>query len=318
MTKNGPPPKLFARSTETGLVMGFPAARLTDMHTCPMCMGVPAPIVFKCAYTVLTGKMPQARVSDMCVCVGPPPPAGGDPIITGAWNVLVEKMPAARMTDLTLKAGSIITGFPTVLIGTSGGGGGGAGAGAGAAGAGAVGTTNVGPAIKIEGTQEFRAKTAAALAKIAQTPSGAKMLYDIQNSGKTVTIVETSGGNEVTGFTADGMVDGSGNPGSGSNSTVHYNPDRTSIGSEEPWMTRPPEVGLAHEMAHAAHAANGEIDTTKVDNDHKPDPSDPTKNAKVIKEEARTAGIPPYDNEPYSENTIRNEWDPKQPERTYY
>jgi uncharacterized Zn-binding protein involved in type VI secretion len=107
--------------------MRFPAARLTDLHTCPMCMGVPAPIVWKGAYTVLTGMLPQARVGDMCVCVGPPPPVGGDPIITGAWNVLVEGSPAARMTDLTAKAGTIMTGLPTVLIGTQGGGAGGGG-----------------------------------------------------------------------------------------------------------------------------------------------------------------------------------------------
>ncbi|MCX2721716.1 PAAR domain-containing protein [Roseibium salinum] len=100
--------------------MKFPAARLTDMHTCPSCAGVPAPIAYKCAYSVLTGKMPQARVTDLCVCLGPPPPVGGDPIVTGAWTVLVEKLPAARMTDLTLKGGAIVSGFPTVLIGTSG------------------------------------------------------------------------------------------------------------------------------------------------------------------------------------------------------
>ncbi len=100
------------------------------MHTCPMCAGVPAPIVYKCAWTVLTGMMPQARVGDMCVCVGPPPPIGGDPIITGSWTVLVEKMPAARMTDLTAKGGTIVTGLPTVLIGMQGGGAGGGGAGA--------------------------------------------------------------------------------------------------------------------------------------------------------------------------------------------
>lgn len=102
--------------------MRFPAARLTDLHTCPMCAGVPAPIVWKCAWTVLTGKLPQARVTDMCVCLGPPPPAGGDPIVTGAWNVLVEGLPAARLTDLTGKGGAIITGLPTVLIGMQGGG----------------------------------------------------------------------------------------------------------------------------------------------------------------------------------------------------
>jgi uncharacterized Zn-binding protein involved in type VI secretion len=77
------------------------------MHTCPMCMGVPAPIVYKCAFTVLTGKMPQARVGDMCVFVGPPPPAGGDPIITGAWNVLVEGSPAAEISRLRCLIGPI-------------------------------------------------------------------------------------------------------------------------------------------------------------------------------------------------------------------
>ncbi|QFT30903.1 PAAR motif protein [Labrenzia sp. THAF82] len=299
--------------------MKFPAARLLiDQHICPMCFGVPLPIVWKCAWTVLTGMMPQARVTDLCICVGPPPPIGGDPIVTGAWTVLVEGLPAARMTDLTLKAGSIVTGYPTVLIGTAGAGGGGAGGGGGAAGPGPVGTTKVGPSIEIEGTEQFREQTVQALAKIAQTPSGAKLLTDLHNSGKTITIKETTGGNKVTGFTNDGKLDSSGNPGSGCDTTVHYNPNRTSYGTAQPWQTRPPEIGLAHELIHAQHAADGELDFSKVDNDSKPDPADPTKKAKVIKEEAKTVGIPPHDNEPYSENKIREEWDPKQPERLFY
>lgn len=299
--------------------MKFPAARIiVDSHICSMTFGFPVPIVWKGAWTVWTGKMPQARVTDQCLCLGPPPPIGGDPIVTGAWTVLVEKLPAARMTDLTAKGGSIVTGFPTVLIGTVSGGGGGGGAGGGAGGPGPVGTTNVGPSIKIEGTEEFREKTVQALAKIAQTPSGAKLLNDLHRSGKTITIKETAGGNKVNGFTSDGKLDSSGNPGSGSDSTVHYNPNRTSYGTTHPWQTRPPEIGLAHELIHAQHAADGELDMSKVDNDHKPDPSDPTKNAKVIKEEAKTVGIPPHDNEPYSENKIREEWDPPQPEREFY
>lgn len=103
--------------------MRFPASRIiVDMHSCPMCLGTPLPIAWKGAWTVLTGKFPQARVKDLCLCAGPPPPIGGDPIITGAWNVLVENMPAARMTDLTLKAGALTTGYPRVLIGMQGGG----------------------------------------------------------------------------------------------------------------------------------------------------------------------------------------------------
>jgi uncharacterized Zn-binding protein involved in type VI secretion len=97
---------------------GQPAARLTDMHVCPMVTpGLPpiphvgGPIVSG-APTVLTGKMPQARVTDPCVCVGPP-----DMIAKGSATVLVCKLPAARMGDLCGHGGTIVAGFPTVLIG---------------------------------------------------------------------------------------------------------------------------------------------------------------------------------------------------------
>lgn len=98
--------------------MGQPAARITDMHVCPMVTpGVPpiphvgGPIV-KGAPTVLTGKLPQARVSDMAVCVGPP-----DIIAMGSMTVLVCKLPAARLGDSTAHGGTIVMGLPTVLIG---------------------------------------------------------------------------------------------------------------------------------------------------------------------------------------------------------
>jgi len=78
-----------------------------------------APIVMPCMLNVLIGSMPAARMTDLCVCI-PPPPLGGDAIITGAFNVLIGNLPAARMTDLTAKGGTITTGFPTVLIGMNG------------------------------------------------------------------------------------------------------------------------------------------------------------------------------------------------------
>jgi len=112
--------------------MRLPAARVSDMTVCPMFSGlvphVGGPIIPPCCPTVLTGKMPQARISDLAVCA-----AGGPAtIITGAFNVLVGGLPAARITDMTAHGGKIITGFPTVLIGTDGGGGGGGGGGPGA------------------------------------------------------------------------------------------------------------------------------------------------------------------------------------------
>jgi type VI secretion system secreted protein VgrG len=103
--------------------MGFPAARVTDMHVCPMVTGVVphvgGPILPPCAVTVLTGSLPQARVGDMCTCVGPP-----DIIVKGAMTVIVSGQPAARMLDNTAHGGMIILGLPTVLIGDAGGGGG--------------------------------------------------------------------------------------------------------------------------------------------------------------------------------------------------
>ena len=93
-----------------------PAARLTDMHTCPMVTGVVphvgGPISVPGMPTVLTCMMPQARVSDMCVCVGPP-----DSIVKGSATVLVGGLPAARIGDNTAHGGVIVLGAPTVLIG---------------------------------------------------------------------------------------------------------------------------------------------------------------------------------------------------------
>jgi len=96
-----------------------PAARLTDMHVCPMMSpAVPpiphvgGPITGPGAPTVLIGNMPAAVMGDMCVCVGPP-----DSIIKGSATVLIMGKPAARMGDNTVHGGSIVAGFPTVMIG---------------------------------------------------------------------------------------------------------------------------------------------------------------------------------------------------------
>ena len=96
--------------------MGMPAARVTDMHVCPMVTvlvpHVGGPILPPCCVTVLTGMLPQARVTDLAVCVGPP-----DVIVLGSFTVLVQGLPAARLGDLTAHGGTIVMGLPTVLIG---------------------------------------------------------------------------------------------------------------------------------------------------------------------------------------------------------
>ncbi|MDP2490220.1 PAAR domain-containing protein [Vibrio splendidus] len=95
------------------------AARLTDMHVCPMqTPAVPpiphvgGPISGPGVPTVLIGNMPAATLGDMCVCVGPP-----DSIIKGSATVLIISKPAARMGDTTSHGGTIVLGMPTVMIG---------------------------------------------------------------------------------------------------------------------------------------------------------------------------------------------------------
>ncbi|RYY18687.1 MAG: type VI secretion protein [Cytophagaceae bacterium] len=93
-----------------------PAARLTDMHTCPAFTGpvphVGGPVTGPGCPTVLIAKLPAARVGDLLTCVGPP-----DTIAKGSATVLIGGMPAARLGDLTAHGGTIILGCPTVIIG---------------------------------------------------------------------------------------------------------------------------------------------------------------------------------------------------------
>ena len=96
-----------------------PAARLTDMHTCPMqtpgnppIPHVGGPITGPGAPTVLIGGLPAAVVGDMAVCVGPP-----DSIVKGSATVKIMGKPAARMGDATAHGGLITLGFPTAMIG---------------------------------------------------------------------------------------------------------------------------------------------------------------------------------------------------------
>ena len=97
-----------------------PAARVTDLHQCPLStpvgpVQVPhvgGPILGPGAPTVLIGGLPAAKVGDLAFCVGPP-----DAVVKGSATVKVMGMPAARMGDKTAHGGTIAIGFPTVLIG---------------------------------------------------------------------------------------------------------------------------------------------------------------------------------------------------------
>ena len=78
--------------------MGKPAARVGDMHTCPMVDPGPkphvgGPIMPPGCPTVFIGGMPAARVGDMATCVGPP-----DSIAMGSTGVFIGGKPAALVS----------------------------------------------------------------------------------------------------------------------------------------------------------------------------------------------------------------------------
>lgn len=95
--------------------MSKPAARLGDMHVCPLFDGpkphVGGPLALG-SPNVLIGGLPAGRVTDLATCVGPP-----DTVVIGSATVLINNLPAARMGDTTAHGGTIVVGYPQVLIG---------------------------------------------------------------------------------------------------------------------------------------------------------------------------------------------------------
>jgi uncharacterized Zn-binding protein involved in type VI secretion len=98
--------------------MSQPAARMGDAtaHGGVITVGFPQ---------VLIGGQPAARVGDMHTCPmvtpgTPPVPHVGGPIATGSATVLIGGQPAARVGDTATCTGppdAIVAGCPTVLIG---------------------------------------------------------------------------------------------------------------------------------------------------------------------------------------------------------
>ena len=101
--------------------MGKPAARVLDMHICPMWTGlvphVGGPILpLGAVPTVIIGGSFAATVGTMAFCAG-----GPDTIAMGSAGVMIGGKPAARMGDMTAHGGTIALGCPTVLIGETAG-----------------------------------------------------------------------------------------------------------------------------------------------------------------------------------------------------
>jgi hypothetical protein len=108
----------------------------------------------------------------------------------------------------------------------------------------------------IQGSSSFQLQTLAALARLASTPSGSEILQNIQKSGHTVTIRETTDANgycQANGSDADTH-----DPTRGTDSTVSWNPSHNTTDPADPVAgSAGSTVILGHELVHAMHDATG-------------------------------------------------------------
>ncbi|MBN1152228.1 MAG: hypothetical protein JXA58_03365 [Dehalococcoidia bacterium] len=174
-------------------------------------------------------------------------------------------------------------------------------------------TENFAPGIDITGTHQFIEQTRLHLQLMQNRASGddltRRLGLECVGGGHRVNIVETNGGNSVEGFTDAAQRQPDGSRGSGSSTTLHFNPYRHSVpgasvlrdGSPDPsdWRNRPPQVGLQHELNHSYHAASGQIDLTPAPN--------VGVEGNVPSEELRTLGIGPFGSTGVDENVARVE-----------
>jgi uncharacterized Zn-binding protein involved in type VI secretion len=289
--------------TPLTIIGNMPAARMGDMHTCPMVTvlvpHVGGPIVFG-AINVLVGGVPQARSMDPCICVGPP-----DMIAMGATTTLVGMegafagglggFLALLLGGVLAGLGNSLGGYPRAIADSSDPNGY---------------YTQYSKGIQVRGTPAFQQQVTQDLNTISSTSSGSATLARIDASGHTTTIRQTNGGNGCDQYTnpAARMRSSVGGPnGAGTDSYVDFNPTATRIGNgSQPWMTRPTDVGLFHELHHAADAGEGSMD-----------PGTSTINGRTTNNrEAQAVGLGPYASDANTENSYRSERG--QPRRTYY
>jgi len=296
----------------TVLIGNKPASRIGDMHTCPMFTGpvphVGGPLVLG-AFTVLVGGCPQSRQTDMCICVGPPDAvAMGEPTV----HVGLAGSPGA-LGMIGAIAGGLLRAvkpkYPRTVLQPDG-----------------TMVTFYNKAITVEGDAEFQAKAIRDLDKIKETKSGKKLLDSITKSGKDLRIHSDGGtGNWAwtdpppTATNTDGYMSG-GKRGKAADAEVAYNPDRDrltgppgSVYNGQAWAqppNRPPEVGLYHELVHADDFMHGRFDSTNGSN------TGAMAGTPIANGELRAVGLPPYQNEAYSENAYRK--DRGLAQRTFY
>lgn len=107
----------------------------------------------------------------------------------------------------------------------------------------------------------FKAKVLRDLGKIANTPSG-KARLDSMDSSSHKTEIHHLNGTKGGGGMTTWYEPGGSTKGTGSDSTIDYNPDYNPPNPKDPNNPKPADANLMHEMGHADHAGHGLVDKT--------------------------------------------------------
>jgi hypothetical protein len=118
------------------------------------------------------------------------------------------------------------------------------------------------PNILIEGPPRYQEKVAKALAQIARTRTGQKLLSSLERTHKRITIRPSLDGRNRARPVDRGRAlrDFDGARGPGSSAIIDFDPDATVYGGgRKAWMRRPAYVGLFHELVHAWDYTHGAL-----------------------------------------------------------
>jgi uncharacterized Zn-binding protein involved in type VI secretion len=287
---------LISMGYPTVVIGNMPAARIGDMHTCPLVTvlvpHVGGPLIMG-SFTVLVGFMPQSRVTDMLICIGPP-----DMVAVGCTTVMVGMAGAAgllgilkglALAGLAMIKRVVGAGYPRATIDKNG-----------------HVVTQYNSQITIEGSPAYQATVVADLNRFLSTPTGQRWAEAYNTTGRHITIraippgEQQNNGGTTRVSPNDALIhvnpDGTESRGAGSNSIITYNPSYTGYyrGEDGNTYESAPYETLGHEMIHSLHNANGEnrrdIPDTQPNGDNQ--------------EEARTIGVHGYEGEDISERQM--------------
>jgi hypothetical protein len=168
------------------------------------------------------------------------------------------------------------------------------------------------PGVRAQGDPAFVQSATDAYNTIIATPAGQQIINDIGATGQRVRIRQeldpTAGNSYGASRPFDRFQNSDGTHGRGTGGNVYFNPNRLQTGDgSQPWHQRPPAVGLAHELAHARDAAQGNQATGQTTDPMMP-PGSPNPGAwETNLRELQATSIGPFAGNPSDENAIRQQ-----------